>query len=735
VNRPRLHEAMLTRGMRLLVILSIVAGVTLSVGTPSALAHQRAADSAGCSSGKFQVTMTANIGTDTFHTETWPGGTQSIDFGDCEVTVTKPSGRIDLVGALGDSWSETHGAGIKSVSVESVGPHNEGLNPDGVPDCGLNIYGAYTTTNGDWGRPSCTSAVGDGTFAATADIWIHIHTDPLLYAYSDGYGATGTVISVPAGIDCYQDGGTGGTLCASNFPSGTKVVLSAVPGPESVFDGWSGSGCSGTGTCSVTLVGEATWTVAANFTRWVPVTVTKAGAGTGTVTSNPAGINCGSTCKSTFQWDSGLGLTAVPGANSEFAGWSAACDYVQKTFCGINNVDDDTTVVANFTPTHALTVSKTGTGSGTVTSDPAGIDCGATCSHAYASGTSVTLSAAPTSGSAFLGWSGAGCSGTSTCQVAMNADASVTANFVPTFSLAVSKTGTGSGKVTSTPAGINCGSTCSHQFASGTPVTLSATADSGSVFTGWSGDCSGLGSCSVTMDAGHSVTANFDLTPKTLIASKAGTGSGKVTSTPAGIDCGSTCSHQFASGQAVTLSATPDSGSGFTGWSGGCSGTAACHVTMNADTAVTATFDKIAYRPDGAIATGSGAFSGDNIYNLTGTNQTKAAKGKRNTTVTFRWRVQNDGNTPDTMVLTRGANSVAGFTTTYLVGTTNVTKAVNAGTFQKSVAAGRSFTVTVQVKVLSSAALQSVSKLRLTATSGNDSTKADTVRANTTAVQ
>ncbi|MEI6206552.1 MAG: VCBS repeat-containing protein [Desulfuromonadales bacterium] len=80
------------------------------------------------------------------------------------------------------------------------------------------------------------------------------------------------------------------------------------------------------------------------------------------------------------------------------------------------------------TSSYALSVAKSGTGSGTVTSSPAGISCGATCSANYASGTSVTLTAAPASGSTFGGWSGA-CSGSGTCTVAMSSAKSVTATF------------------------------------------------------------------------------------------------------------------------------------------------------------------------------------------------------------------------------------------------------------------------------------------------------------------
>jgi subtilisin family serine protease len=159
---------------------------------------------------------------------------------------------------------------------------------------------------------------------------------------------------------------------------------------------------------------------------------------------------------------------------------------------------------------HSLTVQKSGAGTGTVTSSPAGINCGSTCTASYSSGTQVTLTATPASNSTFSGWSGGGCSGTGTCVVTLNADATVTATFIPKVTLTVSTSGNGSGSVTSSPAGIDCGATCSAAFANGTSVTLTASADSGSKFSGWSGGgCSGTGTCQVTLTAATSVTASF----------------------------------------------------------------------------------------------------------------------------------------------------------------------------------------------------------------------------------
>jgi alpha-tubulin suppressor-like RCC1 family protein len=75
--------------------------------------------------------------------------------------------------------------------------------------------------------------------------------------------------------------------------------------------------------------------------------------------------------------------------------------------------------------------------------------------------------------------------------------------------LTVTKSDIGAGSVASSPAGISCGTTCTSQFTTGSSVTLTATPDSGSIFTGWSGACSGTGDCTVTMDATKNVTASF----------------------------------------------------------------------------------------------------------------------------------------------------------------------------------------------------------------------------------
>jgi Divergent InlB B-repeat domain len=154
----------------------------------------------------------------------------------------------------------------------------------------------------------------------------------------------------------------------------------------------------------------------------------------------------------------------------------------------------------------------------------------------------------------------------------------------------------GDGLVKSSPAGIDCGSTCSADFANETSVTLTAVGTAGSTFAGWSGGCTGNATCVIVMDAAQTVSATFTPPPSmaTLTVADIGTGSGTVNSTPGGItQCTGNCTAEFIVGTTVTLTAVPTTGSTFTGWSAtGCSGTGACTVVLNVPQTITATFTK-----------------------------------------------------------------------------------------------------------------------------------------------
>jgi hypothetical protein len=97
----------------------------------------------------------------------------------------------------------------------------------------------------------------------------------------------------------------------------------------------------------------------------------------------------------------------------------------------LSGVQGARTITCTFTNTAkpTLTVSRVGTGSGTVSSSPAGINCGATCSSVFPADTPVTLTANASPGSTFIGWVGGGCSGTNACVVTVASAAAVSARF------------------------------------------------------------------------------------------------------------------------------------------------------------------------------------------------------------------------------------------------------------------------------------------------------------------
>jgi hypothetical protein len=241
---------------------------------------------------------------------------------------------------------------------------------------------------------------------------------------------------------------------------------------------------------------------------------------------------------------------------------------------------DSTSLVVSSSTSYTLTLATAGTGTGAIGTFPTGTS--------FPPKTVVFLAAVPVTGSTFTGWSGA-CSGTGTCMVTMNSNLSVTATFNKiTYDLTYGASGTGTGTIAVTPTGTGCGSNC-YAYTLGTPVTLTANPGSNSSFTGWSGACSGTGTCSLTMNSNLTATATFTQNVYNLIYATDGTGTGTVGVSPAGTSCGSAC-YSYASGTAVTLTATAGSNSTFSGWSGACSGTGACKLTMSGNLSVFASF-------------------------------------------------------------------------------------------------------------------------------------------------
>ena len=436
----------------------------------------------------------------------------------------------------------------------------------------------------------------------------------------DGPGR-GTVSSQDGSLNCSEPGAAG---CTASFPVGTALTLSADAGAGAEFAGWSGEGCSGAGTCDLTLNAESD----SNDNGSVEVTVTfaqtgygllfkKEGSGSGTFKSTPGGIDCGSDCEEAYDLAADkavkVGFASADitlGEGSLFNAWGGDCpDSDASTSCTVT-MDENRTVVAYLSKPandsysvqngQPLTVDAA---TGLLSNDllggaEAGSDLNvATDPISPPQNGRVTLQA----DGSFTYTPNAGFDGTDKLTYRVTdlrdntAQATVTLNVsaTPQVTLTVEKQGAGTGTVSSQPAGITCGDDCSQAYAVGTSVSLSASAAEGSTFAGWGGACSGSDACEVTLDEAKTVTATFatpEPQPFTLTVTKAGDGAGTVTSQPSGISCGVDCLEGFAAGTTVSLRADPAEGSSFESWSGACSGDAACSVTMSQAQRVTATF-------------------------------------------------------------------------------------------------------------------------------------------------
>jgi len=274
----------------------------------------------------------------------------------------------------------------------------------------------------------------------------------------------------------------------------------------------------------------------------------------------------------TYEWRVSLGYKIVS-ATGEF---EAGQTYVNNPYWAAT--------IATFKagPGYPLDVSVTG--NGTVTSSPGGISCEADCSEKYLDGIDVTLTAAADPSSTFVGWGGA-CTGTSPCQVTMDAAKSVTADFaVITHELTIAVDPAGSG-TTVPPAGVP------HIYDEGTVVPITATAEAGYVFDQWIGDVANANSptTTVTIDASKVITAHFVAITHELTIAVDPAVSG--TTDPAvGV-------HTYDEGTVVPITATATAGYVFDQWIGDVANVSSptTTVTIDASKIITAHFNVITH--------------------------------------------------------------------------------------------------------------------------------------------
>jgi len=243
----------------------------------------------------------------------------------------------------------------------------------------------------------------------------------------------------------------------------------------------------------------------------VTLTVGSTLPGAGTIDSSPAGLSCGTVCTAQFDPGTVVRLSAAQASGYFHTAWyGGGCSDRGDCVVVLNS---DTAVVAGFVRQVAVSADVVGSGSVVASAPdaPFGVCAGTGC--VVNPGDDVTLTATPDSGFTFDQWTG-DCSGTDpifTLSALALPDKACHASFVPLpdVLLTIDYSGDGIGTVTSSPAGVNCPGACSASFQQGTVVTLSAVPADTVTFAGWSGPCSGTGTCTFTLGGPTTVTAAF----------------------------------------------------------------------------------------------------------------------------------------------------------------------------------------------------------------------------------
>ncbi len=404
-------------------------------------------------------------------------------------------------------------------------------------------YYTFTTWGGDLSSPlNPTALLMNGNKTITAS-----------FEYG---GFTLTVNPTPA---------AGGTVVKTpdqptyTYPD-TAVILQAIPNPGYTFVSWTGDQTGSTN--PVTIQMTKSKTISANFTNMYALTVTVVGPGS-TVTKSPSAA--------TYVYGTEVTLTPNKAVGYTFTGWTGA-NASELVDIGGGKwkilMNGAKAITANFTNQYTLTVISP---HGTVTQTPD--------QPTYTYGTLVALSMGTVdTGYTFTGWSGGGCTGTDPCNVTMNSNTEVTANFQGDPVNLTIETAAG-GAITADLAG---------PYHYGDIVTLTATADPGYAFTGWTGDLSGItdNPAQLTLDGDKTIGATFELQNLVTLTINQAAG-GTITAASEG---------PYHNGDTVTLTATADSGYSFTGWTGDASGTTSpVTITLDGDKTVSATFTQDTY--------------------------------------------------------------------------------------------------------------------------------------------
>jgi len=267
----------------------------------------------------------------------------------------------------------------------------------------------------------------------------------------------------------------------------------------------------------------------------------------------------------TFDQGSLVTITATPNAGYSFLNWTENGTIVSTSSSYQFTMAGNKALVANFTLNLVVTLTSTPSVGGTTTG-----------AGSFTPGSSVTVTAIPNTGYTFVNWT-EGTTIVSTNAIytsPLNASRTLVANFVMSSGFTLNVIAN-NGTAVKNPVLVS--------YASGASVQLTATPNSGYTFASWSGDATGsVNPLTVTMSANKNITANFILTGSGFTLNVVAN-NGSVLKNPDMIS--------YTSGATVVLTATPNSGYKFTGWSGDATGSVSpLTVTMNANKNITANF-------------------------------------------------------------------------------------------------------------------------------------------------
>jgi uncharacterized repeat protein (TIGR02543 family) len=344
----------------------------------------------------------------------------------------------------------------------------------------------------------------------------------------------------------------------ATYHFGDLVQLTETPTAGWLFAGFTGDATSSG--AQVTVAIDENPTVTASFTQEEYSL---------TVTSNPsAGGPVARSNPGPYHLNDQVTLTPQAVFGYHFTEWTG--DLTGTTTPATITITGNMIVTANFDPNPVtLTLNTNPPNTGIINTVPAG---------PYRFGDTVELTAVPIAGYQFASWSGGLAGTTNPSPITLYGDTTITANFVQIeYSLAITVSPSQGGTVTKLPNQAT--------YHLNDHVTLTATANAGYTFAGFSGDITGASPATITIDRNAQVTATFTQLQYTLTTTANPLAGGSIQRSSQG---------PYHLNDAVTLTAVPATGYAFTGWDGALSGsTNPAPLTITGNMVVTANFAPI----------------------------------------------------------------------------------------------------------------------------------------------